>query len=221
MLPWLIHVLLAVVIGAAIGWQRQLHGSSAGLRTHILVCLGAALLTSIDMLHASFQGKIAAAVVTGIGFLGAGTIIHSDKGDSVRGLTTAASVWVTAGIGIALGTGGISTWLGVFVALLVLATLSVVYSIEEYALRQRRVRSLSFIIARPVGANTDDILARIIARLNDEGAAVEGIFKENKASNATETAFRCQVRLPDSFDASKIIAACSGDKDITQVLWNL
>ncbi len=221
-LHFFLEVFLASAVGAVIGWQRQMHGSPAGLRTHILVCTGAALLTVIDMMHSStFQGKIAAAVVSGIGFLGAGTIIHSDKGDTVRGLTTAASVWVTAGIGISLGAGGISTDIGLFVSLLVLATLSVVYRIEDFVLRHKRNRSLMIIIARQPGTNVDDTITRIINRLTAQGAVVEGLIKDRKSQTQSEVTVHCQVRISDGFQPDVLIKICAGDADVTQVNWNL
>ena len=219
---YFIQILLAFFIGSVIGWQRQLHGSPAGLRTHILVCVGATLLTVVDMLHSStFQGKIAAAVVTGIGFLGAGTIIHSDKGDAVRGLTTAASVWVTAGIGIALGVGGLSTWIGAFVAFLVLATLSIVYQIEDIALRNKRNRSLTVIISRPEGGNIDAIIARVIGQFTGAGAVVQSVAKDPKSQHQGETVIHCELRLPDGFQPALILQACAGDADVVQANWDL
>ncbi len=103
--------ILAVVLSGFIGFERQLHRRHAGLRTHILVSLGSCLImltslyvfdiykdvTSLD------PTRIAAGVITGIGFLGAGTIIRDTEG--VRGLTTAASLWVVAAIGLAAGCG--------------------------------------------------------------------------------------------------------------------
>jgi putative Mg2+ transporter-C (MgtC) family protein len=215
------RLVLGAAVGSLIGWQRQMHGSPAGLRTHILVCLGATLLTSIDMLHADFQGKLAAAVVTGIGFLGAGTIIHSEKSDNVRGLTTAASVWVTAGIGIALGSGGSSTYLGVFVALLVLATLSVVYRVEGLALRHRRNRRLVTIINRPSGVSVDDIVARVVDRLTAAGAAVEGISKDKQSFETNDTVIHYQIRLPDGFDPAAVLQACTSDANVVQANWDI
>lgn len=112
--PTLIRLVLAFVMGSVIGFERERKRGSAGLRTHILVCVGSALimLTSLYVFH-SYQdkasidpGRIAAGVVTGVGFLGAGTIIRSAEG--IKGLTTAASVWVSASIGLAVGCGYIS-----------------------------------------------------------------------------------------------------------------
>lgn len=104
----ILRLLLAVVLGAGIGYQREHMQKPAGLRTHILICLGSALFTVVSLY--GFTGsvdpsRVAAGVVTGIGFLGAGVIFRSMKGDVVVGLTTAASVWTTAAIGIACGVG--------------------------------------------------------------------------------------------------------------------
>ncbi|MCG2712145.1 MAG: MgtC/SapB family protein [Candidatus Omnitrophica bacterium] len=102
---------LAVVLSGLIGYEREVHGRAAGLRTTILVGVGSCLIMIISMyLHAVYAGsadvdptRIAAQVVSGIGFLGAGTIIR--YGASVRGLTTAAGLWAVAGIGLAVGCG--------------------------------------------------------------------------------------------------------------------
>jgi putative Mg2+ transporter-C (MgtC) family protein len=103
-----LRLLLSAVLGAAIGVQRELAHKPAGLRTHILICLGSALFTVVSVL--GFSGmvdpsRVAAGVVTGIGFIGAGVIMRGARGDRVVGITTAASVWITAAIGIAAGVG--------------------------------------------------------------------------------------------------------------------
>jgi putative Mg2+ transporter-C (MgtC) family protein len=111
----LARLTLAAALGGAIGFERELRDREAGLRTHLLVCLGSALftivsaygfrefLTSGDQVIRADPTRIAAQIVTGIGFLGAGAIIR--QGLSVRGLTTAATLWVAAAIGIAAGAG--------------------------------------------------------------------------------------------------------------------
>jgi len=110
-LQMIVRLLLTLVLSGLIGLERQVHRRDAGLRTHILVALGSCLimLTSLYVFDiykyqvALDPARIAAGVVTGIGFLGAGTIIREP--DGVRGLTTAASLWVAAGIGLAVGVG--------------------------------------------------------------------------------------------------------------------
>ena len=99
-------LVIAAIFGILIGLEREIHRKPAGMRTHALVCMGAALFT---MLSFSFSGsnvdesRIAAGIVTGIGFLGAGIVFRAE--DRVRGITTAAELWVLAAIGVAVGMG--------------------------------------------------------------------------------------------------------------------
>src|SRR5579872_565612 len=96
--PLASRLLVAALIGGAIGAERELHGHTAGLRTHIVVCLAACLVAISDtLLPYARWGQISPAIMTGVGFLGAGTILRSEKGKGVQGLTTAASVWASAG----------------------------------------------------------------------------------------------------------------------------
>lgn len=110
-LQMIVRLSLATLLGGLVGLEREIHGKVAGLRTHALVSLGSALMmvVSIDI-YAAYRGlaqvdpsRIAAQVVSGIGFLGAGAIIRFPAG--ITGLTTAASLWVVAGIGLACGAG--------------------------------------------------------------------------------------------------------------------
>ncbi|MFZ5829034.1 MAG: MgtC/SapB family protein [Planctomycetota bacterium] len=109
-----LRTLFAVVGGGALGWQRELHGKPAGLRTQMLVALGAASFTILalelyessiesDRPHALDPMRVIQGVIAGVGFLGAGTIIEA-RG-SVKGLTTAATIWVVAALGVACGLG--------------------------------------------------------------------------------------------------------------------
>jgi putative Mg2+ transporter-C (MgtC) family protein len=101
----LISIILAALLGAAIGLERELSGKAAGLRTNLLICLGASVFTIISREMATgSEGsltRIAAQIVTGVGFLGAGAIIQDRR--SVHGLTTAATIWLVASIGMACG----------------------------------------------------------------------------------------------------------------------
>jgi len=101
----LISIILAALLGAVIGLERELSGKAAGLRTNLLICLGASVFTIISREMATGpEGsvtRIAAQIVTGVGFLGAGAIIQDRRG--VHGLTTAASIWLVASIGMACG----------------------------------------------------------------------------------------------------------------------
>ena len=139
-----IRLTVALIAGGVVGWNRQLNGKAAGLRTHMLVSLGAALFalvpliasnsTSVDSLSRAIQG-----VATGVGFLGAGEILHQSTQEmgkpQVRGLTSAAGIWVTAALGLIAGCG---LWeLGVIGTLMTLFTLSVAKKIEKVAFKNR------------------------------------------------------------------------------------
>jgi putative Mg2+ transporter-C (MgtC) family protein len=133
-----INLLIAFVLGGMIGWVREKEGKSAGLRTHILVSVGSALfmLLSGEMMHKSGladPGRLAAGVVAGIGFIGAGCILRA-KG-TVKGITTAASIWVTAAIGIASGSG---YYVGaIMTTLIALVTLQLLRNVEKKIIKSK------------------------------------------------------------------------------------
>jgi putative Mg2+ transporter-C (MgtC) family protein len=133
--PWLevALALTAVVCGAIVGTERERQDKPAGLRTLILVCLGSAVFTMVSYAFTSTtgdSGRVAAQIVTGIGFLGAGAILHSRT--TVSGMTTAAAIWIMAAIGITVGVGLPSAGLGL--ALLVRLILAGVRSWEIHHL---------------------------------------------------------------------------------------
>jgi len=120
-----IRLLLAAILGGILGFEREQKGKSAGLRTHMLVALGAALFIMIPQQAGVSDAdltRVLQGLVTGIGFLGAGTIIKRDSEESVMGLTTAAGVWLTAAIGVAAGMGRESTALLSTVLALIILT---------------------------------------------------------------------------------------------------
>ena len=136
------HLLLASVMGGAIGWEREHAHKPAGLRTNILICVGATLLTDLSVRVAAQAtgpadpARLAAQIVTGVGFLGAGTIMQA-RG-SVMGLTTAATMWVVAAIGMAVGFGAVIEAVGT--TFLVLMALIPLRTLEEKA-KARRERN--------------------------------------------------------------------------------
>jgi putative Mg2+ transporter-C (MgtC) family protein len=139
LLPTLVHLFAAAVAGAFIGLERTYHGRPAGFRTHVLVCTASSLLMVLSTRHAAAlsglpieairvdPARMAQGIMTGIGFLGAGVIMK--EGLSVRGLTTAASIWITAAIGVILGAGFYAA--AIVATLLTLATLSVFRWLER------------------------------------------------------------------------------------------
>ncbi|MFA4984406.1 MAG: MgtC/SapB family protein [Candidatus Omnitrophota bacterium] len=136
-----LRLVLSALLSGFIGLERQMHRRTAELRTHILVSLGSCLimLTSLYIFDIYKDkvpldpARVAAGVVTGIGFLGAGTIIREREG--IKGLTTAASLWVVAGIGLAVGCGFYSA--SIFTSVIVLAVLLFLRKLESVVLGKR------------------------------------------------------------------------------------
>ena len=130
----LLRLISAVLLGSIVGFEREKAGKPAGLRTHILVCLGTAIVVlacagaqmNMDGLSRVIQG-----IVTGIGFIGAGSILKLDQERDIQGLTTAAGLWMTAAIGVACGLGTIG--LALIATVLTLIVLAVVRVLEARA----------------------------------------------------------------------------------------
>lgn len=154
-----IRIIVAVLLGGLIGWERERHGRPAGFRTHILVCVGSALFMLVsEHIWVKYQqlnsnsvvridpARIGAGIVTGIGFLGAGTIMK--HGATVTGLTTASCLWLTSAIGMAVGTGylvpAIFTTAIAMIVLLVLASVEREISVHSYQTLKIWVRNGDF-----------------------------------------------------------------------------
>ena len=126
-----LRLVLAVLLGGLVGLERSKSGRAAGLRTHILVCLGAAVASMTGVYINQYYGtgdvaRIAAQVISGVGFLGTGTILHKNK-STVTGLTTAACVWAVGAIGVALGYGFyLGAILGAFLISFITKTLNAI-----------------------------------------------------------------------------------------------
>lgn len=167
--PWA-HVLLAPVAafcGALVGMEREHREKPAGIRTMSMVCLGAALFTIIGFTFTTTtedSGRVAAQIVSGIGFLGAGIILRGSSG--VHGMTTAATVWAVAAMGIVVGTGHACG--GLAAALLILIVLSIVGRFERSRLGGSREERVTITFARD-GGKTETKLRLI---MHDHGIAL-------------------------------------------------
>ena len=131
------RLITATVLGAVLGLEREVQQKSAGLRTNILIAVGSAVFTLMSYRLAETDAdpsRIAAQIVTGIGFLGAGAIIH--RGSGVQGLTTAATIWVNAAVGVAAGGG--EYHLAFIATALTLAALLVLHPVERAIAKRRR-----------------------------------------------------------------------------------
>lgn len=179
-LDLLLRLILAAVLGGVIGLERELSGKPAGFRTNLLICVGAALFTEMSMtlpIRAGLGGgdpsRITAQIVSGIGFLGAGTIIQA-RG-SVTGLTTAATLWVVSAIGVAAGASAYMEAIGTTV--LVMLALVGLGRVERMIVRLRRVERR---LAVEMDGGADD-LERLRLALRDAGLGIETLDVSKEA----------------------------------------
>lgn len=171
-----LRLAVAALIGAAIGFEREIHGKPAGMRTHLLVSLGSAIFTVISIygfVNTGVSGvgpvdpsRVAAQVVTGIGFLGAGAIIK--EGTTIRGLTTAASLWAASALGLAIGAAAFPV--GLFGAALTIFSLWPLHRVEVM-LEERRTRQVRLHLS----VTSLDGLSSIAAAVAEQGGIIVSV----------------------------------------------
>ena len=210
-----LHLVGALLVGGLIGLERSFHGRPAGFRTHALVCLASSLLMLVTLFQwhwfPSLDGEVvqmdptrmAQGIMTGIGFLGAGVIIK--EGLSVRGLTTAASLWVTAAIGILIGIG--FYFPAALATLLTLGALSLFRRIEAWMPSQSYARFY-------VAFQRNDIMPEdeLMALLKEHGFTTANLSQ--RISDAGKTfEYRMVIRSADPSNGSRLsLALCAHDK---------
>lgn len=208
-----LKLLLAGVLGGAVGYEREMHEHPAGLRTHILVCIGSTLITLISVSFLPPLGdpsRIAAQIVSGIGFLGAGTILR--QGSIVRGLTTAASLWAVSGIGMAVGIGGHFLILSVVATLIVFITLSTLRFFEP---KVGRGPIHGLYLEVPVG--NAQILNNILTRMTDLGIAIRSIRSVEAATHIR--AYDLMVMVPPDVPEESIMAMLTSEAGLNRFDW--
>lgn len=189
----IIPCVLAMIFGGAIGLQRERHERPAGLRTHTLVCLGSTVFTLVSYLgFTSFAGvdasRIAAGIVTGIGFIGAGVIFR--QGPLVKGVTTAASIWIVAAIGVSLGVK--LYYLAVIAAVLGFLILSILKSFES-----RIIRTPNYRIKITASKDFDDI-GKIIGTIKDFSLDIKSKkYEFEPDSNTKMYSYNIHSKIPD------------------------
>ncbi len=215
------RLLLAAALGGLVGFERERHNRPAGLRTHILVCLGSTLVMIVSVVGFAGelgargdQARIAAQVVSGIGFLGAGTIMR--QGSAIRGLTTAASLWVVAAIGLAVGIGLYVP--AVFATGLVLGSLFFLSGVEKLAARGRYGKTLQLRAVDQPG-----LLGKISALLGNHGVSITGVALSEtmylEAYKAETVAIELQVRVPADFNAGRLMEELLRLPGLLEVSW--
>ncbi len=191
-----VRLLVALILGGAIGLERERQERAAGLRTVTMVSLGSCLFTlmSIYGFGNADPSRVAAQIVTGIGFLGAGTIFL--RRDLVRGLTTAATIWATAAIGMAAAAS--QYFMAFFTTLLVLMVLMVLKPVERRIFKRSEVATVSLLMQR-----REDGLDRVRAALRTIGAAPQSIrFQE---VNSTQDRLEFELEVPPSCSPDVIL----------------
>lgn len=210
-----LRLVVATVLGAAIGWERERKNHPAGLRTHMLVCLGACLVmvvsTEMAFMYAGFPTdptRIAAQVVSGIGFLGAGTILR--EGLTIRGLTTAASLWLAAALGLAAGAG--MYLVAVLTTGIGLATLALFSTLERRVFDPARQARLVVTMDDQPGQ-----LARLADTLGKHRLNIRQVHLEPEEGGRVEIAVSVQIqRDADLEGAVRELAGLPGVARLTR-----
>jgi putative Mg2+ transporter-C (MgtC) family protein len=195
----LLKLVLAVICGGIVGWQREARDRPAGLRTHVLVCLGAAVYTlaSVSFIGPNVDpGRVASQVATGMGFLGAGTIIR--HGNVVRGLTTAASLWAVAAIGLCVAIGGDAFWVAAMATVIVLLVLTVLRRLETTVVPRARMARLT--MRAPAGGISLDAIKQA---LSGRGAVFESVEVSRIGPGGVQET-EIQVGLPGGCDLASL-----------------
>ncbi len=191
-LELLVQLVLAVILGGVIGLERELKGKPAGLRTNILISIGATLFTVLSMRMAAEKGdpgRVAAQILAGVGFIGAGTILHT-RG-AVTGLTSAATIWVVAAIGMALGTGAYVEAVGA--TALVMIVLTGLARIEKLVAARSSITRL-LVHLRP-GAEAVEGIEDLVKRTGLELERIEA--RQENVDLVVELELRGPKRLHD------------------------
>ncbi|RJS70584.1 MAG: MgtC/SapB family protein [Candidatus Syntrophoarchaeum sp. WYZ-LMO15] len=212
-----LKILTSIILGGLIGFEREIKHHPAGFRTYILVCLGSTLLMFVSYYpwHSEISGvtavldvsRVAAAVVTGIGFLGAGAIFR--EGVTIKGLTTAAGLWVTAGVGILVGIGLFE--IAIISTGAILITLSAFSQLEEWLSIPEERRLLQLRMSDPAGARQviEDLFRRCGVGFEMEGFLHEG----------DEITLTYRMDLPRGFQREVLTRRMIEEEKILEMRW--
>lgn len=218
------RLLLAILLGGAIGLERESRGRPAGLRTHILVCLGATIImiasTRMGELTQALSpasriqvdpGRIAAGIVTGIGFLGAGAIIRI--GDLVRGLTTAGCIWFVAALGITIGQG--------LYALAIVSTLLALIVLLALTQVERRIQPIVYraVVVIAALAQAEGVEGRCRTLLAERGIRVQDIHHRlSNTEDRAEVTFKVSAR--HQLQSGDVLRAVTALEGVTEARWS-
>lgn len=201
----LIKLGMGAILGGLIGIEREQAGRPAGVRTHMLMVIGVILIGEASrMFGGGDPTRIAAQIVTGVGFLGAGTIMRT--GSEVKGLTTAASIWAAAAIGMAISAGGPLLIVAVVATFLVLITLAVVDDLSRRLSKKGRHKGLV------VRLKTREAVGDVLQAVQKAGATVQD-------AHFTDHGEEVDVTLKIKGDRSHVVDALTGIEKVAAVTW--
>ncbi len=212
----LLRLVMAVLAGGLVGLERERQDRPAGLRTHTYVCAGSALVTLVSIEMAGGKAdptRVAAQIVSGVGFLGAGTIFRS--GNAVRGLTTAAGIWVVSGIGMAMAAAGWKLILmGWLTALLMIGANWWIRSLEN-----RVFRSYQELTLRAASLWQEPMTA-VITGLADRGVKVRRVNWLSEDGDNRSVLIQLRLNLPAAMDVNSLTAWLAAVPGIHSVEWD-
>lgn len=206
-LNWLTAVLrlaLAAICGGLVGFEREVHGRAAGLRTHMMVALGSALTTLLGVFSVEILGniqadplRVGAQVISGIGFLGAGTILLKKGNSQITGLTTAAGLWLTAVVGLAIGAGFYEG--GVFAAVSATLIFTIISKLES-VMNSKRQKLFVYLEIESV-----NIVSSMAETLAEQFGAVEIQVTPPRSGTTGNVGMEALIRVPKNVSISKKI----------------
>jgi len=223
--PWeidnlqlLLRLCLSVLLGGLIGFEREFNNHAAGFRTHILVSLGSCLIMTLSIYgFYDFVGelnvridpaRLATAVITGVGFLGAGTILFTGK--AITGLTTAASLWVVAAIGLAIGAG--FYFAGIVTTALVIVVLWMFNKAEQWLFQGKKMRILTLYVE-----GVDGIANKVTKRLASRSIVMKKLSLNEKEGNDKALELKCHILTPKLLDPAILITDIKGIKGVSGI----
>ena len=212
----ILRVLLAALAGALVGLEREFHGRAAGMRTHMMVALGAALAAMIGLYTVHELGissdpmRVGAQVISGVGFLGAGTILLRGGGSRITGLTTAAGLWTAASIGLAVGIG---FYVGAFMTVFaVMFTFTLITGVERFMNRKRQ-RMAIYLELEHV-----DAVSPMLELLRNEYGLMEVQVTPPRSGTAPHVGMEILVRVPQKLSTEENLKRFS---DLPRVVFAL
>ena len=212
----ILRVLLAALAGALVGLEREFHGRAAGMRTHMMVALGAALAAMIGLYTVNELGissdpmRVGAQVISGVGFLGAGTILLRGGGSRITGLTTAAGLWTAASIGLAVGIG---FYVGAFMTVFaVMFTFTLITGVERFMNRKRQ-RMAIYLELEHV-----DAVSPMLELLRNEYGLMEVQVTPPRSGTAPHVGMEILVRVPQKLSTEENLKRFS---DLPRVVFAL